>query len=270
MARLLFPHANECFSELRAVSYYSETDLEDNIRNHVQELFPDFHTIRFKQSVKAKSSPLAKARKPDLALIRRDFKEWMIVEVELEKHSINHILEQIRVFLDGDYNIDGVSRYLTEQLEAIKVKVPQKQISEMIDQNSPRVIVIADEFPGNWIEQLEKENIIVCTFETYKSTKGKFIYRAHGEYPVHMSKSAHFVPYKALANTYKIVGTNSLLSNDTGEIDILFDGRMTHWAHWKEKGHQYVKCLASLNPLDATKSYEISIDSRSQLYLKRN
>src|SRR5258708_8060294 len=113
MARILNVADSRWYDELRAVAYYVEKDLERWVLQDVRSLFPHHFGIPFKKAV----SETTAWKKPDLALVRRDVSAWAIVEVEVQGHEISHVLEQTRIFADGDYNAPEMAEYAHKQIQ---------------------------------------------------------------------------------------------------------------------------------------------------------
>ena len=85
MSRVLIPTDADWYDELKAVGYYGESDLEREVRQHVRSLFPDFYVFPFKTRIISRLT--SQTNKPDLAMVRRDFKAWGVIEVELAEHK---------------------------------------------------------------------------------------------------------------------------------------------------------------------------------------
>jgi hypothetical protein len=114
MARLLIPPKARWYDELRLVAYYREKDLEASIHQHAKAFFPHHYVFPFKKEVISNSTDEAKAG--DLAVIRRDFSEWCVIEIEMYGHGLKHVLEQVRVFKDARYNVPEVAEYVRQQM----------------------------------------------------------------------------------------------------------------------------------------------------------
>src|SRR5581483_4724784 len=164
MARVLDPHSARWYHELKAVAYYGETDLEDTIRQHLASLFPDYHVFPFKKEIKSKVTGVIK--KPDLAMVRRDFSGWGVIEVELSDHDIGHVLEQTAVFATGEYNAPEMAAYIHRQMTAHCVRrVSQKRLTDLISSSLPKILVIADSVTDEWTSKLKASNVDLCVFE---------------------------------------------------------------------------------------------------------
>jgi len=110
MSRILHAATGEWYDELTAVAYYGETELECWIHQHAESLFPHHYVIPFKKDVESRAT--SEIKRPDLAMVRHDFSAWSIVEVELEDHDLQHVLDQTSVFLDGEYNLPEMVKYV--------------------------------------------------------------------------------------------------------------------------------------------------------------
>ena len=125
MAKLLITKERSWYDELKEISSYYEAELESLIRQHVSHTFPDFFTVKYTRVINAENY---KPKKPDLAMIRKDYKEWWIVEVEREYHTLDHILDQVTVFTNGDYNPVAVADYIYKKAkEACITQIVKKK-----------------------------------------------------------------------------------------------------------------------------------------------
>src|SRR5438132_1622112 len=114
MSRVLMPEGAMWYDELKAVGYYGESELERAIRQHVASLFPDFYVFPFKKDVSHKATRVVK--RPDLAMVQRDFAAWGVIEIELSEHELDHVLEQTGCFANGDYNAPEMAQYVRRQI----------------------------------------------------------------------------------------------------------------------------------------------------------
>src|SRR4051812_29337503 len=115
MSRVLAPFKKSWFYELRALGYYSEGELESTIQQHVVSLFLDYYVFPFKKGVKGNVTGVTK--KPDLAMVRRDFQGWGMIEVELDTHQLSHVIEQTQVFVGAKFNALDVATYMRRQMQ---------------------------------------------------------------------------------------------------------------------------------------------------------
>jgi len=149
VSRILVPSDRKWYDALNAVGFYGEADIERWILQHVRSLFADHYVFPFKQDITSRMTAVAK--KPDLAMIRRDFSGWGIIEVELEKHQLDHVLEQTQVFLDGGYNAPEIANYVRRQLRTYcRKRASVARLTKLLGSERPTVLVIAETSPTGW------------------------------------------------------------------------------------------------------------------------
>jgi hypothetical protein len=270
MSRILVPVEKHWYDHLKVVSYYGESDFERSIRQHLDSVFADHYVFPFKKDVTSKAEAVTK--KPDMAMIRHDFKAWGIIEVELGEHNLSHVLDQTAVFLDGNYNAPDVAAYIRTQLRRYCSKRASLQrLTNLLCSELPSVLVIADEELADWREPLKRAGVGLCVFEVYRSTSGKYIYRTCGNYPVAIAQEAQCRRDKWMPNTIEVVG-NFMFGGQrrpNNEIDILFDDMVTSWSVLIDNGKTYLRFLGTMNPLSSNDSYTLLADKRSRYFFKR-
>ncbi len=272
MSRILTPPKVEWYDKLRAVAYYGETELEDWIYQHANSFFPHHYVIPFKKIVSSKRT--RETGKPDLALIRHDFSSWVVVEVELSKHTLDHVLGQARVFLHGEYNLLEIAQYVRGQLLRLYSKhVALRRLMNLFDSASPSILVIADEYVEDWKKELGKLGVQFGIVEIYKNFRGHYIYRTFGEYPIVEAGSAQCRRHPQLANVLEVVGKFTFTQlNERGYIDVFYDEYLTQWDLFKESGRQYLRFIGISNPLTLSRSdtYGLYRDKSNKYYFKRS
>jgi hypothetical protein len=270
MSRVLIPLQTEWFDELKAVGYYGEADLEREICQHVRSLFPDFYVFPFKTRVV--SSKTGEANKPDLAMVRRDFLAWGVIEVELSEHDIRHVLQQTDCFVNGKYNAPEISNYIRRQMEQHCNKVVSLQrISKLIASELPTVLVIADEHDENWHKQLREANVNLCVFQIFKNMRGHHIYRTLGDYPVVPVREAHCRRHVSMNNVVEIVGNFEFKKLPRNKnVHVAYESNLTRWKLIADKGRHYLRFLGKINPLSPNTNYGLFADRRNKYHFKIN
>jgi len=268
MARILNIVDARWYDELKAVSYYGETELEKRILQHARELFPHHYVFPFKKDVHGSGETTPK--RPDLCLIRRDLSSWVIVEVEIEGHSLKHVLDQTRVFLAGDYNAPEVAEYVRGQLKSFCQKtVSVKRLTGLFSAKAPSVMVIVDSENAGWLEELNRGGVDVCVFEIYKNVRGHYVYRTFGQYPAVVSEEAHCRPHQSMPNVIEIVG-NIHLKTKRSELEVSFDQLLTRWTPFEDNGKKYLRLAGRANPLSPTDSYGLYRDKSNRYFFHRS
>lgn len=79
-----------------------EADYEEVVRQNMIALLPTFYVLKFNALILGEEGS---RRKPDLALIHKEYRIWVIVEVELEHHSLEqHVRPQVHAFSTAIYD----------------------------------------------------------------------------------------------------------------------------------------------------------------------
>jgi hypothetical protein len=258
------------YDHLKAVSYYGESDFERSIRQHLSSVFADHYVFPFKKDVTSKTQPVTK--KPDMAMIRRDFRAWGIIEVELGEHDLSHVLDQTTVFLNGNYNAPDIAAYIRVQLKGYCKKTASlRRLTNLLNAELPSVLVIADEDLVDWREPLKRAGVGLCVFEVYRSASGRYIYRTCGSYPVAIAQEAQCRRDKWMPNTIEVIGNFVFRGQrrPNNEIDILFDDMVTSWAVLIDNDRTYLRFLGQMNPLSSNDSYTLLADKRRRYFFRR-
>jgi hypothetical protein len=270
MSRVLIPVEGAWYDELKTVGYYGESDLEREIRQHVRSLFPDFFVFPFKKKVVSKST--AEKYKPDLAMVRRDFSAWGIIEIELSEHDLDHVLKQTGCFVDGTYNAPETAAYIHRQMKTHcgnSASLPR--LEKLIGEELPTVLVMADAQVDAWKQQLKASGIDLCVFQVFKNLRGRHIYRTLGDYPAVAKQEAHCRRHPSVSNLVEIVGKFKFKRvRKNKHIDIIFDAHLTHWAVVVDKGRNYLRFMGKVNPLPPNATYFLCSDSAHKYYFRIN
>lgn len=270
MARILNIANARWYDELKTVAYYGETELEKRILQHAKEVFPNHYVFPFKKEVHGAAG--AGPRKPDLGLIRRDFSEWSVVEVEIERHTLAHVLEQTRVFLGGDYNVPEMAEYVRAQLkEYCQKTVSLKRLSDLFSTKAPSVLVIVDAHNAVWQKELNNEGVDLCVFEVYKNAHGHYVYRTLGQYPAVLSEEAQCRPHHSIPNVVEVIGDLEFHKLDKdSRLEVSFDERLTRWEPFEDNGKRYLRLVGPANPLSPTATYGLFRDKTDRYFFKRS
>ena len=270
MSRILIAADGQWFEELRAVAYYSESDVEKSVLKHAASIFPHHFVFPFKKSVASERA--SSAKRPDLALIRRDFKAWTVVEVEIEGHAITHVVEQTRVFAQGNYNAEEMAEYARKQLKRHCRKATSlTRLRGLFSNYAPSVLVITDGPTADWQHHLTKEGVDLCVFEVYKSVRGHHVYRTSGQYPEVVADEAHCRAHEAIANVLEVVGQFKFEKLPKGKpIEVAYDEILTRWTLFEEAGRQYLRFVGKSNPLAPNASYSLFRDKSRKYYFRRS
>jgi len=268
MARLLVAAESCWYDELSLIASYYESEFEKTLRQHVNNVFPDYLTISYKIPVTARQR---ESRKPDLAMIRRNYNDWWLVEVELSDHPLQHVIEQVEVFTQGDFNSFTTAKYIIKQNKLENNdELDFDKVRELIKSQQPKVLVIVDEPRPEWDEELKKLNAKLCVFQVFKNTTGHEAYRLDGQYPEVVQAESHCSYPKSPPNMLEILNPKILEINENEEMDINYNGRISKWKRIDDRGSIYLKAIGKVNPVPANKTYVLFKDTQGRFVLKLN
>lgn len=267
MARLLVTSDSTWYEELSILASYYESEFEKILKQHVNNVFPDYVIINFKLPVFAEQRG---EKKPDLAMIRKDYQDWWIVEVELIGHQLEHVLGQVEVFSQGQYNAYKTARYILKQCEKEnKSDLEFSKLRELIKSQQPKVLVIVDEPKEEWGEELRKLKANLCVFQVFKNTKGFEAYRLDGLYPQVSQMESHCRYHEKIPNLLKILDPSILSVGEGEEIEITYNGKITKWSRIDDEGSVYLRAIG-VNPVPENNSYVLFKDMQNRLTIKLN
>jgi hypothetical protein len=270
MSRILLAGNDKWFDELRSVAYYREADLEKWIHQHSKSLFPHHFVFPFKKDVVGKKSNATKT--PDLAMIRDDFSAWTLIEVEVRGHGLEHVLDQVGVFVDGNYNAPEMAEYSQKQLKKFcDEKVTLPRLTNLFSEKPPSVLVITDTYSNDWRDALNRIGVEFCIFEVYKNVHGNYAYRTYGHYPKVPAESAHCRPLQAKPNIVEVIGNfNFIEKAENDVVDIVYNEFLTRWGLIKDGNKQYLQFVGISNPLSANSTYSLFRDKADKYYFQRS
>ncbi|MFC1981398.1 hypothetical protein ACFLVN_04045 [Chloroflexota bacterium] len=154
MSRILVASEARWYEEQNVIASYYEAEFERKIRQQVSAVFPDYYTSSFKIEIQTDQK---EPRKPDLAMVHKQFKDWWIAEVELIGHPLSHVIDQVSVFIQGNYNSIRIADYLKQKnIEENSVALDYNKLREMIFYQQPKILVIVDEQQSDWESELSK------------------------------------------------------------------------------------------------------------------
>jgi len=101
---------NIWYDELKVIAPYREYQYDRTIQSKIQIIFDDYFAVAYGKTIRHREKD--EKSRPDFSLIRKDYGEWWIVEVERIEDNIRHARKQIDDFVNGDYNFYEESKHL--------------------------------------------------------------------------------------------------------------------------------------------------------------
>jgi hypothetical protein len=235
------------YLEVAPRSFYDEEALERAIIQNLEIIFPQFKAFPFKKSLQ--DFRRLRYNKPDLAMVKSDYSEWYIIEVELGKHSLEHVLDQIETFYYCDYREEH-ARYMQRRHPVLDLS----RLKKMVDEKEPELMVIVNEPKPDWIEDLRDLRCKVCVFQIYHDFAGNALYRLNGEHPYIYTHFCHCKYQKeGMPFTVEVLEKKFLDSYDIHEgdkIKIEFRGLTLQWEREDAGDRIFLQCHHTDPPLD--------------------
>jgi hypothetical protein len=249
MARIL---VGDTWYEGLSTDAFLEGEFERLILGHAQLLFPEFHAVKFTRSVQVEEG----IKKPDFALIDKNYSSWWIVEVELAHHSLwGHIIPQVSVFARAIYGPDDAA-YLEQQSS----ELDGYRLREMMRGEQPRVLVIVNHPRPEWRVPLESYGALLSVAEVFRSEQQRHVIRLNGDYPREISPedvitTCYFDP---LIGRFLVVRSPGRLDvPESGRLAIEFEGGLTEWVRMSRADRVWLGPVGGRNPLPPGSNYEL-------------
>jgi hypothetical protein len=185
------------FQELKVISPYREFQYDKIIQSHIKTLFPDYFCVPYSKTIKAASTK--KGSKPDFAIIKTDYSEWWIVEVERIEDDLKHVSQQIENFTNGTYNFYKEAKYIYEKDESLNFDELKK-----MTRSNPKVLVIVDSIHSEWILELGKFDPDFMVLKVYGNNGGFELISVSGDYPYVFEEITYCNFTNAMKNLLKV------------------------------------------------------------------
>lgn len=173
MPRVIY-RANE-FDRVASHSW-REREYEDLVFHRGGDIFPRWITTRFTADVVLPGGP---TKRPDLALIDVHYRQWWVVEVELQHHSLQgHVLPQVEVFAGGRY-LESHAHWIADR----NAHLDRERLLAMMLGEPPRVLVVVDSPSTRWEGELRDVGVDLAVVEPFRDRNGDYLLRVNGHHP---------------------------------------------------------------------------------------
>jgi hypothetical protein len=255
-------YRGEWFDPLVGPGSLSEREFETLVFQQAEHLFPNFVMVKYRLDVVADEGP----RRPDFALIHRNYRVWWVVEVELLHHSLHsHVLPQVIAFSTGSYG-----PALAEYLAGASVELDVRSVSEMIKGSPPRVLVIANAYSEEWERNLVPYGAELVTVEVFRSSRNRHVFRCRGAELEGAPDVLTLCRRDRLLPTLLIVESPAALMELPGaRVTIYFDGTPSEWTRISASDRVWLSPVIR-SPFDDTiRSVELVKDGSGRLSFRR-
>lgn len=252
------------YQEILSRTFYNEEDLETTVLDHLNRILVDFWTLPFKAKIEDKKN--SRNKEADLAIIKKDYSEWYVVEVELQGHSLSHVQDQVETFYNCEYS-DYHAKYIHDKLPQ---EFDLKSLKEMV-QNPPKLLVIVDQIKQRWIDKLDDYNCKISEFQIFLDIDTTPAFRLKGEYPTTYSEYCLVKIQKGIIASVELLGRkgrefcNSIDLKNKDQLEIEFAGYNAKWKRNDDRNKIYLYCEDGFFPLDtSTRRYMLTYNTNSQ------
>jgi hypothetical protein len=154
---------------------WSERFFSKVIQNFSNAIFPYHHCFVFEVDMYHLGSKV----RPDLILIEKDYRDWWLVEVELERHSwFSHIQSQIVKILNAEISDDHFRK-----LAPYANVIDMARVRKLMKNEPHKTLVIVDSEPKSWMDELQTTEARLMTVQVYRSANYEHIIRCDTSLP---------------------------------------------------------------------------------------
>ena len=235
-----------------AIESMTENEFSKKLVRLLKPLFSTMHVLYFKHCVYSESNG---GSVPDLALVDRQYRFWIIVEVETTSHSLfGHVLPQVKRLQFADYSI-CCAEYLAKQ------GLDLKSSARMIANESPRIAVILNEENHEWRIRLAKEGVSMLVASVFRSSSLAECLEIDGTLPL---MPDHIVAYAdpefSVPNARRLRSFSSSFEQLKGTtVSIWWGENRANWRCLEADGFLWLLCDET-SLLDPLASYAIMSD----------
>ena len=194
-----------------------ETEFEHTVVRALQCAYPAHRCVTFGGTFVLDGD----ARRPDLALVAKDFSHWFVLEVELTSHSLEgHVLPQVRAFAYGNPQSDCISGL------ADRLGISSDQAKTLVRAVPRTVAVIANKRDIEWNHALRGLNTQLLVVSTFTTAAGQSAVEIDGALQA-VSEHVGFARYSAIDRSLRLPARTRL---NAGVIQLVDpDGAASSW-----------------------------------------
>ena len=253
----------EWYDEIDPLSFY-EKHFEETFLSKVSTVYPEYIGVPFALPITSEDGEISK---PDLAIIKKDYTEWIVIEVEMGRHSWDgHVDKQVRVFSKGIYEKKRIADYIIDKDNSLDYN----QLKKMIEDASPRVMVIVNEHKPEWKKKIKKYKALLSVFQIYKGVNGLEVYRVEGDTPYVYRHESHCEFLKGVSNTMHIFTPSFITEPDGTDITIVFRNKSTKWKVVRDEDEVYVVVHGSVHSFQLEKKYILYKSPQNEYFIELN
>ena len=251
--------SGEWYEPLSSLSV-TESDFEQSVIRYADSLFPGYVCAPFNELVE---SPHGQSR-ADLALVDRRYRGWVVVEVELDHHSLSrHVEPQMRRLSNGRYE----DRH-AQALHRVNPFLDRLKTEVMVRSAAPEFMVIVPKETTEWRATLSNMGIKLTTLQVFASRTGRRIVQQGGDRPREwedeiVTRLLRNDGFAARGLQVESPGNLSYLDR----VSIISDGQLTTWRVVRTKSQMFIFPDGRFEPQQSG-SLALTADNDGNLVLK--
>jgi hypothetical protein len=235
----------------------SETEFEATVAIALSRAYSGYRCIVFGGSFEYEGE----LRRPDLALVARDYSHWFVVEVELLSHSLDgHVVPQMRTLRYGEPQWDCTT------ILARELSLDLGQAKNLL-KNVPRsTIVVANDYNRDWYIALRALDVSYLSISTFRSNGGDEAFEIWGALaPVR--ESIGFGQYVATDGAIRI-RRDVRLPDGLIQIEVEH-GATSCWIVRRDERFAWISKARGRATLPDAASVQLLRTSNGQIFLRR-
>lgn len=245
MARLFY--RDEWFYELSPTAL-GEIEFEEILIQNSDVIHGNSTIVPFKKTI---YSADASAR-PDLAIVDKDYKHWMVVEVEMIRHSLHaHVIPQIRTMREASYDQEDAT-FLASQ----NPNLQEDKLRDMLRGDAPEVLVIANKHDEEWARELRRYGAYMMVFEIFRSRLNRHIFSVNGELPQAAADVVTELSFGFLPRCLAVSAPAALPFRAGDRFEIFIGGQLTQWERFDTATECYISPIGNM-PIKPGKTYAL-------------
>jgi hypothetical protein len=248
MSKIWTDHHRDWFLEIDH-SLYSEGQLEEMILSYLTMHLNGYYIVKCKMDcLNTKTNEI---NRPDIAIVKKDFTEWYVVEVELSSHRFKHIEEQVDTFLNCNYGASHATNIADNLLPITKIDYSE-ELTTMINTHVPKVLVLINSMRNTWFDTLNKMNCETGVFQIYRNKATHLALRFKGHFPL-MNQDFGTCRFTTAPFLIEIIEKDFLDSVQVSEHEIIeatYEGRISQWKRVNSRNKIYLECMGNDVPLN--------------------
>lgn len=219
MPRLLV--GNEWYESIRSQSWL-ERDYEAVVIDQSPKVFPGWRCVPFSETIEGEEGT---RKKPDLALVDLDYRQWWVVEIELAHHNLySHVIPQVDAFRTGTYGSVHANALHNKAND-----LDADRLQAMVRGEPPGVLVVVDSPSTEWRRPLAERRVALAVVEPFRSEGTGVALRLNGDQPQPHPQILSRCTRGIIRRLLKVHSPASLPPG-MDVIAIEFDGAETSWS----------------------------------------